>query len=194
MDTALLADPQLYALLQRCDEDLAAAQRAAGCPRCRATLHWGSYPRKPRGVPRSWIVGDWRRLSLCCARRDCRQRATPPSMRFLGPKVYVGAVVVLVAALRCGPTPARCRLLEQWVGVSRHTIVRWRQWWTETLIATPFWRAAAAALMPPVTIGQLPASLLERFAGCARDRLQALLRWLAPITTGSAGSAGVLAG
>jgi hypothetical protein len=113
-------------------------------------------------VPRSWIVGDWRRLSLCCARRDCRQRATPPSMRFLGPKVYVGAVVVLVAALRCGPTPARCRLLEQWVGVSRHTIVRWRQWWTETLIATPFWRAAAAALMPPVVIGQLPASLLGK--------------------------------
>ena len=193
MDAGLLADARLYALLQRCDEDLAAAQRAAGCRRCGAKLHWGCYPRKPRGVPRRWIPRYERRLSLCCAQRDCRQRATPPSVRFLGPKVYLGAVVVLIAALRCGPTPARCRLLEQWVGVSRHTIARWRQWWTETLIATPFWRAAAAALMPPVRIGQLPASLLERFAGCARDRLQALLRWLAPITTGSAGSAGVLA-
>jgi hypothetical protein len=65
MDTALLADPQLYALLQRCDEDLAAAQRAAGCRRCGSKLHWGCYPRKPRGVPRGWIAGYGRRLSLC---------------------------------------------------------------------------------------------------------------------------------
>lgn len=186
MEIGMLTDPRLYALLQRCDEDLAAAQRAAGCPRCQAKLHWGSYPRKPRGVPRGLIAGYETRFSLCCARDGCRKRAMPPSVRFLGPKVYVGAVVVLVGALRCGPTPARCRLLQEWVGVSRHTIVRWRQWWSRTLIATPFWRTAAPALMPPVAIGQLPASLLERFAGGARDRLQALLRWLAPSTTGSA--------
>jgi hypothetical protein len=186
MDTALLADGQLYALLQRCDEDLAAEQRAAGCPRCGAPLHSACYPRKPRGVPRERIAGYQRRLSLCCARRDCRKRATPPSVRFLGPKVYLAAVVVLVTALRCGPTPARCRRLEELVGVSRRTIMRWRRWWTETLIATPFWRAAAGALLPPVAVAQLPAALLERFAGAAADRLRALLRWLAPITTGSA--------
>jgi len=93
---------------------------------------------------------------------------------------------VLIAALRCGPTPARLRVLEELVGASRRTILRWRRWWTEELIATPFWRAAAGTLMPPVATPELPAALLERFAGDARDRLLAALRWLSPTTTGSA--------
>ena len=186
MYAALLADGRLYDLLQRLDEDLAAEQRALGCPRCGAVLHWACYPRKPRGVPRESIPAYGRRLSLCCARRDCRRRATPPSVRFLGPKVYLGAVVVLISALRCGPTPARMRALEELIGVSRRTIVRWRRWWTETLVDMPFWRAARGTVMPPVAPTQLPASLLERFAGNARERLLGLLRFIAPITTHSA--------
>jgi hypothetical protein len=186
MDTALLADGRLYTILQHIDEDLAAEQRAHGCPHCGAALHWACYSRKPRGAPREAIPGYGRRLSLCCARRDCRKRATPPSVRFLGPKVYLGTVVVLIAALRCGPTPRRMRALEERVGVSRRTIMRWRTWWTETLVDTPFWRATGGALMPPVQASQLPAALLARFAGAARDRLVSLLRWLSPITTGSA--------
>jgi hypothetical protein len=182
MDAALLNDGRLHLALWRFDEDLAAEQRALGCPRCGAKLHWARYPRKPRGVPREWRVEYGRRLSLCCARRDCRKRATPASVRFLGPKVYLGAVVVLIAALRCGPTPTRVRTLQRLIGVDRRTIARWRQWWTRTLVDTPFWRQACAQLMPPVAIEQLPASLLERFAGQARDRLLALLQWLAPVT------------
>jgi len=186
MDAALLADGRLHTVLRHVDEDLAAEQRAAGCPRCGARLHSARYPRKPRGVPGHSRAEYDRRLSLCCARAGCRKRATPASVRFLGPKVYVSAVVVLVAALRCGPTPARCRMLEELVGVSRRTIARWRRWWTEELIDTPFWRAAAGTLMPPVATPELPAALLERFAGDAQDRLLAALRWLSPITTGSA--------
>jgi len=187
MDAALLSDARLHFALRHFDEDLAAEQRAAGCPRCGAALHWARYPRKPRGVPREWLAEYGRRLSLCCARRDCRKRATPRSVRFLGPKVYLAAVVVLIAALRCGPTPERVRTLERLVGVNRRTIVRWRRWWSETLVDTPWWRQACASLMPPVAIAQLPAALLERFAGEARDRLLSLLRWLAPVTTGTGG-------
>ena len=186
MVTALLADGQLYSVLRRFDEDLAAEQRAGGCPRCGAALHSAHYPRKPRGVPREVIPDYGRRLSFCCARQGCRERATPPSLRFLGPKVYLATVVVLISALRCGPTPARMRTLEERVGVNRRTVMRWRAWWTQTLVDTPFWRAAAGRLMPPVECAGLPASLLERFAGAARDRLLGLLRWLSPITTGSA--------
>jgi len=186
MVTALLADGQLYSVLRRFDEDLAAEQRAGGCPRCGAALHSAHYPRKPRGVPREVIPDYGRRLSFCCARQGCRKRATPPSLRFLGPKVYLATVVVLISALRCGPTPARMRTLEERVGVNRRTVMRWRAWWTQTLVDTPFWRAAAGRLMPPVECAELPASLLERFAGAARDRLLGLLRWLSPITTGSA--------
>lgn len=185
MFAALLADGRLYELLQRCDEDLAAEQRACGCPRCGGMLHWARYPRKPRGFVGLDPEYGWR-LSFCCAREGCRKRATPPSLRFLGRKVYLGAVVVLISALRCGVTPARMRYLEERVGVSRRTVMRWRRFWCEQLIATPFWRAASAQLVPPVQHAQLPASLLERFAGSARDQLVSALRFIAPITTESA--------
>jgi hypothetical protein len=108
------------------------------------------------------------------------------SLRFLGRKVYLGAVVVLISALRCGPTPARMRYLEELVGVSRRTVARWRTWWCEALVDTPFWRAASGALLPPVQRSQLPVSLLERFTGSALEQLLGLLRFIAPITTDSA--------
>ena len=181
-----LGDGRLYALLQRCDEDLAAGERAGGCRRCGGVLHSARYPRKPRGaVERLPDEYGWR-LSLCCAREGCRKRATPPSLRFLGRKVYLGAVVMLTSALRCGATPVRVRYLEQRVGVGRRTLMRWRRWWCEELIATAFWRAAASRLMPPAERTELPASLLARFAGAARERLVAALRFIAPITTESA--------
>jgi hypothetical protein len=185
MFAALLADGQLYEFLQRFDEDLAAEHRAGGCPRCAGVLHSARYPRKPRGVAGLNSEYD-RRLSFCCAREGCRKRVTPPSLRFLGRKVYLSAVVVLVSVLRCGLTPARMRYLQEWVGVSRRTVMRWRRWWCEELIATPFWRAASGRLMPPVEHRELPASLLERFAGTTRERLVSLLRWISPLTTESA--------
>jgi hypothetical protein len=185
MFAALLADGRLYELLHRFDEDLAAEQRACGCPRCGGALHSARDPRKPRGF--IGLDSEYGlRLSFCCAREGCRKRATPPSLRFLGRKVYLGAVVVLVSALRCGVTPTRMRYLEERVGVSRRTVMRWRHWWCKEFIDTPFWRAASASLMPPVQHAQLPASLLERFAGAARDRLVSALRFIAPITTASA--------
>lgn len=185
MDAAWLSDGRLYAVLQHCDEDLAAERRAGGCLHCGAALHAAHYRRKPRGVPRAVIPQYGRRLSCCCAREGCRGRATPPSLRFLGRRVYLAAVVVLIAALRCGPTPARVRTLEELVGVNRRTIVRWRAWWTETLLDTAFWRAAGGSLMPPVERVRLPASLLERFAGSLPQQLVSALRWLAPLTTSS---------
>jgi hypothetical protein len=185
MFAALLADGRLYELLQRFDEDLAAESRAGGCLCCGSVLHSARYRRKPRGFAGLNSEYDWR-LSLCCAREGCRKRATPPSLRFLGRKVYLGAVVVLVSMLRCGLTPVRMRTLEERVGVNRRTVMRWRQWWCEELIATPFWRAASSHLMPPVEHTELPASLLERFAGTPIERLISALRWISPITSESA--------
>jgi hypothetical protein len=72
------------------------------------------------------------------------------------------------------------------VGVSRRTIARWREWWRSAFAASPFRRMAAAAFMPPVDRGRLPAALLERFSGDAAARMIALLRLLLPITGGVA--------
>ena len=111
-------------------------------------------------------------------------RATPPSLRFLGPKVYIAALVVLIAILRHGATALRMRELTEVIGVDRRTVERWRTWWRDSFTATPFWKVARAAFMPPVDPGQLPAALIERFAGDAADRLVALLRFMGPITGG----------
>jgi hypothetical protein len=85
--------------------------------------------------------------------------ATPPSLRFLGPKVYIAAIVVLIAILRHGATALRMRELTEVIGVDRRTVERWRTWWRDSFTATPFWQVARAAFMPPVDPGQLPAAL-----------------------------------
>jgi hypothetical protein len=183
MYAELLADRKLPALLLKFDEDMAAECRARGCARCAGRLHSARYRRKPRGGPPHLPAGYELRFSFCCAVDGCRTRATPASLRFLGPKVYLAAVIVLITAMRCGTTPARLRYLEGLVGVSRRTLYRWRRWWTEVFPERPLWRAAGALLVPPIERTVLPASLLERFVGAARERLLALLRFIAPVTS-----------
>jgi hypothetical protein len=178
-----MSEASFYTWLEGIDAELAEGIRATGCG-CGGVLHRATYPRKPRGGPRELAAGYDRRLSFCCARRDCRQRQTPPSVRFLGRRVYLGAVVVLVSAMLNGPTPRRVATLSALLGASRRTLERWRRWWRTTFAASAFWQGAAGRFARPPAQGQLPQSLLERFRGDERERLVATLRFLAPITTG----------
>ncbi len=184
MYQALLADARFHRLLLAIDDDIAADCRAAGCGRCGGVLHSARFRRKPRGRPAALDDVDEQRRSFCCAAAGCRKRAMPPSLRFLGRKVYLATVVTLVCALRHGTRAARRRLSDD-LGVSRRTVARWQEWWLRSFAAGRFWNAASAAFMPPVQPSRLPASLLERFAGSAAERLIALLRFLAPITGGA---------
>ena len=165
------------------DRDLAEATRKQGCP-CGGRLHWADYPRKPRGGPDRLPDAFNTRLSFCCDRDGCRKRATPPSVRFLGRKVYLGAIVVLISAMRHGPSPRRVRELSALFGADRRTIARWQVFWRERFPQTPFWKIARAHLVPAVTIHSLPYSLLDAFL--SRHRISRgwtfLLRFLAPIT------------
>ena len=64
----------------------------------------------------------------CCNQEGCRKRVTPPSVRFLGRKVYFAAVIILVAAMRQGPTPRRVQELRRLFGdLDARTIARWRR-------------------------------------------------------------------
>jgi hypothetical protein len=184
MYRSLLEDSRLYEILLKCDEDLAAAARAQGCG-CGGALHRASYPRKPRGFIAGQPADYDERHSFCCAQDGCRKRVTPPSLRFLGPKVYVSAVVTLVTALRCGPDARRSSELQQLVGVSRRTLERWRLWWQEVFPATPLFRVMRAWISE-VSIAQLPASLLAHFKnGDEMNRLVHLLDFIKPLTTRS---------
>jgi len=181
---AQLKDPAFQKLLLEFDEDLAREARAQGCPDCNGKLHSAMFRRKPRGTLRPLEPELCVRFSFCCDRDGCRHRTTPPSLRFLNRRIYLGAVVVLVSALRCGATPLRMKALNELVGVSRQTVLRWQRWWQELFPRTRFWRAAQGALRAPVEIGALPLSLLEQFTGTARERLLALLHLLEPLTGG----------
>lgn len=186
MYSALLTDGRFQRMLSELDEQSAQEVRERGCPRggCEGVLHSARYRRKPRGMPPDMHDCECWRLSFCCAREGCRGRTTPPSLRFLGPKVYLAAVVAVIAAMRCGVNPTRIKRLKELVGVSRQTVRRWQHWWQRSLPATAFWRAARAALRAPVELYELPLSLLEQFCGTAEERVLALLRFLAPLTGG----------
>lgn len=163
------------------DQDLAQTTQQKACA-CGGRLHRANYPRKPRGsddLPQDYAY----RFSFCCARDGCRKRVTPPSVRFLGRKVYLFAVVVLVSAMRQGPSPRRVRELTHLFGADRRTIVRWQVLWREHVPQTPFWKIARGRLSTVAAI-ILPRSLLEAFLA-GNDPCRGwgdLLRFLSPIT------------
>jgi len=183
-----LADQAIPQLLDIVDADLAQKVRQGGCLHCSGALHSARYRRKPRGQPRQdrQRSEEVYRHSFCCDQDGCRKRHTPPSVRFLGRKVYWGFVVVLVSAMSHGLTPPRLQVLRESLGVDRRTVERWRQWWLHAFVQSPFWNAARARFSPPLPTQRLARSLCEVFrVEERRDRLLDLLRFLAPITTGS---------
>ncbi len=188
---ALLSDSTLWKLLSRFDEDLAADVRERGC-RCGGALHSASYPRKPRGALSDPGPEYCRRLSLCCARDGCRKRSTPPSVRFLGRRVYLGAVVVLASALREGITARRAEDLRSLLGVGLRTLRRWRTWWRGAFLESGLWKGVRGRFLPPLDVDTLPASLLERFSGDDRTRLIQALALISPLTTAAGTSAMVV--
>ncbi len=153
---------EFWSFLFEVDQDLAETARTDGCP-CGGRLHTANYPRKPRGGPDSLPESYQLRLSFCCERDGCRQRRTPPSVRFLGRKVYLGAIILIISAMRQGPTPRRVRALFERFGADRRTIARWQTLWRQHLPQTPFWKTARARLEPAIKIVTLPYSLLDAF-------------------------------
>jgi hypothetical protein len=180
----LLRDSSFFGFLFRIDKDLAAKVRERRCLLCGAALHSGRYPRKLRGAPASFPDDHRWQLSLCCSRDGCRKRHLPPSVRFLGRRVYLGVVVVLVSAMIGGITQKRAEAIREIVGVSIRTLHRWRKWWREIFVVTPFWKANRSRFAKPPEAADMPRSLLESFPHKRlRERVIALLEFLSPITT-----------
>jgi hypothetical protein len=182
---AVLADAKFHEQLLVFDRDLAASARTARCWLCGGALHSASYDRKPRGGPGGLGQEYAERFSFCCAVDGCRKRTTPPSLRFLGRKVYLATVVTLISVMLHGTTPARLARLSVVPEIDRRTLTRWRAWWRSTFTDSRFAPIAAATFMPPLQIAGLPVSLLDRFAGGLEQQLAGLLRFLGPLTGGA---------
>ena len=180
---AFLSDTNFYQLLFQIDQSIAEEVREHGCD-CGGVLHAAPYPRKPRGI-RSVLDESYQsRLSFCCSQDGCRRRSTPASVRFLGRKVYLGVIVVLLTALHHGLTEARRRRLIEELDISAQTLWRWRRWWREQFVQMRCWRALAAQFIPPIDADMLPGALLERLTGSSlSERLVQLLILISPVTT-----------
>jgi hypothetical protein len=180
-----------FASLEDFDRRIAEAVAAAGCRHCGGPLHQGNYERKPRGGN---VAGAGEaftlRHSLCCGREGCRKRALPPSLRFLGRRVYLEAVVLLASALAMALETLRAA--SEVTGVPARTLRRWHGWWTEAFPRSAVWTELRARFVPPLPAeSELPWSLLERAQAvldapaAISDVLLLAARWLAPVTTQS---------
>jgi hypothetical protein len=164
--------------------DLAAAERirSEGCGHCTlGRLCVANYPRKARGLDdEAEQQGRYEiRLSFCCSRDGCRQRTTPPSVRFLGRHIFVASLVLL--GLRTSPpsTPASA-------APARQTKRRWRSFWQERLFGSAvFVERIASRMTSPLEPALMPDALLDQLPGDLLGRVLATLRLLAPWTTAS---------
>jgi hypothetical protein len=180
---AFLTDTNFYQLLFQIDQSIAEEVRERGCD-CGGVLHAAPYPRKPRGIRSPLDETYQSRLSFCCAQDGCRRRTTPASVRFLGRKVYLGAIVVLLTALHHGLSEKRRRRLIEELDISAQTLWRWRRWWREQFVQTRCWRELVGRFSPPIGTDSLPGSLLERLSAEAlSERLVQLLVLICPVTT-----------
>lgn len=186
MYQTLLWDSSFFALLLRLDQDLAQQARQEGC-RCGGVLHSARYARKPRGGPEQLGPELGRRDSFCCSVQGCRRRVTPPSLRFLGRKVFFGVWVLLLPLLREGPSRLILSRIQEVFRVSIRTLRRWQRWWREIVPQSRFWQARRGDWATPVAAETLPGSLLEAFGSGLQphEPVLAVLRWLSPLSRSS---------
>lgn len=182
-----LRNVEFYSLLLACDKDLAAQAQELGCRRCSGQLHQAHYRRKPRGGPDE-LDGEFRlRFSFCCY--FCRKRLTPASLRFLGQRVYLGAILVFISAMLGDASPSRRRRLQTMCGADARTLGRWRQWWSVTFSQTAVWKTISPRLaLVRAPCLSIPRQLLRHLTrGSLAEAILGVLRLLLPLSSLSGG-------
>ena len=183
----IITDANFWQRLFELDLLIADEVRAGGCPRCGDVLHAAPYIRKPRGVAQAVLGEHYQsRLSFCCQRDGCRKRCTPPSVRFMGRKVYLGVIITLICALEQGLTPQRRARLVDELDLWPQTFARWQRWWRKQVPATQHWQALRARLIPSSDSGTLPDALLgQLFGDDLPSRIIRFSQLLMPLSTAS---------
>lgn len=152
----------LFECLFLFDRDLAQAVRKGVCPFCQSPLPWANFSRKLRGGPADLSKEETCRFSLCCSKVGCRKRLTPASLRFLGRRVYWGAIVVLIPAMEQGATPRRRRRLQELFEVDARTLRRWRIWWQDRFPRTRVGQECLSSVVTPGSLRESNPRLLLR--------------------------------
>ena len=144
------------------------------CKRCGCRSFCESnYTRKPRGFPEELgetTIDKYFRIRFSFRCDGCRKRVTPPSVRFLGRKVYIAAGIIWV-----------CRLIEQGNFVRgiataliqireklsdflpARTARRWMNWWRGAVWLSPFWRERQGQLSGHIEQDRFLSGVWEHF-------------------------------
>ena len=153
---------EIFVSLMEADAEISRRVAVAGCRFCGGALHQANYHRKVRGglmAPAGEAFSL--RHSLCCGRRGCRKRTLPPSLRFLGRRVYLGAIVVLASVI--WQTTRRMKEAVKATAVPGWTLRRWRVFFLSAFVAGRAWIELRARFAPPAPDeSDLPRSLFER--------------------------------
>lgn len=177
---------QFFHQLFLIDRELANEHQAKRCPHCGGPLHLGNYQRKPRGVsgnlPDEYMV----RQSLCCGNKGCRRRSMPPSVLFMGRRVYWGCVILVIMALRQNTARNASKAkLKKLFEVSRQTINRWGAFFREIFPKTDQWQRLRGMVRATVGDDALPGGLLDFFRQHQPTEVMALVCCLRFLATGS---------
>jgi hypothetical protein len=186
MSHKFLFNASFHLFLNKIDQEFLDKERKKGCCYCQGVLHQADYPRSPFGVPSAFRASYNERFSLCCS--QCRKRVTPPSVRFFGRRWFPAPLLILISALMLGINERRLEQVRRHLGitVSESTWKRWRRWWREQFMQTPFWRQMKGLFPPaPDLAGFFPRSLLDVFQGKLEEKIFQCLTLLAPITAGN---------
>lgn len=201
---ASLVLPSFWELVFNLDGEIATTYMlSAACLRC-GGLEFSrcDYRRKPRGFPREMpldMLEKWFSFRISFRCDVCRKRVTPPSVRFLGRKVYIGACVLWASRLfeRGDVAASALRLLKaikDQLGdfVPARTVRRWLTWWQGPVWQSPFWRGHHGQLAVGIERGGFLLGVWRHFSSAlTRDHLeepvvaeivQAILRFFSPIT------------
>lgn len=166
------------------DEQITKLFHTQFCNRCpnKGKLYRSDYPRKPRGVPSSVEHLFQFRFSFCCA--ICRRRNTPPSIRFLGRRVYVAIFIILILF------PGAANLHEKLAQLppqsfAKITFHRWITWWSCIIPFSAVWKKLVGILPPNIENQFLPLFIMEQFIKKYSDiekAIQAMLEFISPIS------------
>ena len=180
MKINFLFSKKIWKLLFLIDKEANVKEKAKGC-RCGGRLDSCNYQRKPRGIPLHLVEeAFFIFFSLCCS--TCRKRTRPPSVRFLGRKVYWGPIFVLAAVLlEKGKSPKKL------FGMSNPTLKRWRLYWKEGFSKTDFWKEKKSFFKEPIecccfATGLFHYYFLQEIKEKTKRALTALLEFLSPLS------------
>ena len=183
---AAIQKVSLFHLLHRIDVDLADGVQSQGCAHCDGPLHDAHYPRKPRGCPVEIPRRYERRLSKCCGEEGCRRRSLPPSVLFMGRRVFWAPVILVVTTLRQQrSTGSGAKKLKELLGVSKETLERWMRFYREVFPASESWRRVRGLVGGEVRDQELPSGLLEQFMARFEEPERAVAGCLRFLATGS---------